>query len=345
MSTEAPPWYAPGPHPVAEGVYRIPLSLPDDGLRAVNTFVIEDGPGVVLIDPGQHGRLARSELRAGLAALGRDLTEVRRCLATHVHRDHYTQAVALRRAVGCPVGLGVHERASLAAVRVSRAYGIDPQLRALPACDAAALVDELDPNQAGHGLPNDIWEDPDDWLVDGATIELSTRTLHVRHTPGHTIGHVTFHDRAAGLLFSGDHVLPRITPSIGFEPVAAPLPLADFLDSLRRTRAEPDAVLAAAHGPVTDSVHRRVDDLLAHHDQRLELTLNGVRGGARTVHEVARGLRWTRRERTLAELDPFNRMLAVMETKAHLDVLVDRGALTRRTTTAGLLCYTPTAGR
>jgi glyoxylase-like metal-dependent hydrolase (beta-lactamase superfamily II) len=334
------PWYAPGPHTVADGVHRIPLSLPDDGLRAVNAFVIEDGPGVVLIDPGQYGRLAREELGAGLAALGFGFADVRRCLATHVHRDHYSNAVGLRREFGCPVDLGEHERASLEQVRVSRTYGIDPQLAALPVCGAGDLVGELDLWQAGSGLPNDIWEDPDRWLADGDTIELTSRTLHVTHTPGHTAGHVTYHDRAARLLFSGDHVLSRITPSIGFEPAARPLPLADFLASLRTTAAAPDAVLAAAHGPVTDSAHRRVAELLAHHDRRLALTLELVRAGGRTVYDVALGLRWTRRERLLTELDPFNRMLAVLETKAHLDVLADRGDVARGTT-ADLLRYTP----
>jgi glyoxylase-like metal-dependent hydrolase (beta-lactamase superfamily II) len=323
------PWYAPGPHPVADGVHRIPLSLPDDGLRAVNTFVIEGGDGIVLVDPGQYGPLAHEDLNAGLAALGHDLSDVRRCLATHVHRDHYSHAVALRRELGAPVSLGEHERASLAAVRVSRTYGIDPQLRALPLCGAPELVADLDVSKAGHGLPNDIWEDPDVWLADGDVIELASRTLHVTHTPGHTAGHVTLHDREAGLLFSGDHVLPRITPSIGFEPVATRLPLADFLASLRNTGAQPDAVLAAAHGPVTDSAHDRVAELLVHHDRRLALTLERAQSGASTVRAVADGLRWTRRERTLTELDPFNRMLAIMETKVHLDVLVDRGELAR----------------
>jgi glyoxylase-like metal-dependent hydrolase (beta-lactamase superfamily II) len=338
MSADAPEWHAAGVYEVAAGVHRIPLSLPDDGLRAVNAYVIEDGPGVVLIDPGQFGPLARSELGAGLAALGYTFADVRRCLATHVHRDHYSNAIALRREHGCPVSLGAGERASLAAVRMSQNYGIDPQLNALPSCGAASLVDELDPDTAGHGLPNDVWEEPDEWLADGDTVELDSRTLRVAHTPGHTTGHVTFRDVAAGLLFSGDHVLPQITPSIGFEPAVAELPLADFLGSLARSREEPDAVLAAAHGPVTGSVHQRVDELLTHHERRLELTWQRVRDGARTVYEVAKGLRWTRRERALDTLDPFNRMLAVMETKAHLDVLAHRGSLDR-TVDVGLWCY------
>jgi hypothetical protein len=47
------------------------------------------------------------------------------------------------------------------------------------------------------------------------------------------------------------------------------------------------------------------------------------------VHDVATRLRWTSRQRKFGELTPFNQMLAVLETKAHLDLLVDRGRLAR----------------
>jgi hypothetical protein len=51
--------------------------------------------------------------------------------------------------------------------------------------------------------------------------------------------------------------------------------------------------------------------------------------GALSALDVASQLRWTRRERNLSELDPFNQMLAVTETAAHLDLLVSQGRLTR----------------
>ena len=133
-------------------------------------------------------------------------------------------------------------------------------------------------------------------------------------------------------------MLPGITPSIGFEPVAAELPLADFLNPLAPTAAAPDALLVAAHGPVTESVHQRVAELLAHHVRRLELTEDQVRVGARSVYEVAQALRWTRRERELITQGPLNGMLAVMETKAHLDVVVHGGSVDRRLE-GGLLRY------
>ena len=108
------------------------------------------------------------------------------------------------------------------------------------------------------------------------------------HTPGHTQGHFVFADRAAGLLFAGDHVLPTITPSIGFEPVPVEQPLRDFLGSLTKVRALPDLRLLPAHGPVAPSSHARVDELLDHHETRLAQCLDALAGGPGTAYDVAR---------------------------------------------------------
>jgi glyoxylase-like metal-dependent hydrolase (beta-lactamase superfamily II) len=136
---------------------------------------------------------------------------------------------------------------------------------------------------------------------------------------------MVFHDMDNALLFAGDHVLPTITPSIGFEPVLSENPLGAFLRSLAVVRARPDAMLLPAHGPVTASVHARVDQLVEHHDHRLALTEAAVHDGAHTSFEAASALRWTRREHKVSDLDPFNAML---ETTAHLELLVSQGRLT-----------------
>jgi len=91
----------------------------------------------------------------------------------------------------------------------------------------------------------------------------------------------------------------------------------------------PDARLLPAHGPVTPSTHSRIDELIAHHGQRLDDTVAAVAGGAETAFEVAGRLRWTRRGRTLDELDQFNQMLAISETGAHLALLVAQERMAR----------------
>jgi glyoxylase-like metal-dependent hydrolase (beta-lactamase superfamily II) len=135
--------------------------------------------------------------------------------------------------------------------------------------------------------------------------------------------------RGAAMLFAGDHVLPHITPSIGFEPAAQPGALVRYLSSLAAVRAEPDRVLLPAHGPVAPSVHARVDELLVHHDRRLDEIAAAVDAGMSTAAEIAGALRWTRRELRLDDLETFNRMLAVLETDAHLEMLAAQGRVRR----------------
>ena len=47
--------------------------------------------------------------------------------------------------------------------------------------------------------------------------------------------------------------------------------------------------------------------------------------GGRSAYDVAARLTWTRHEHPLADLDTFNQTLAVLETRAHLELLVARG--------------------
>ncbi|SFP26314.1 Glyoxylase, beta-lactamase superfamily II [Amycolatopsis arida] len=334
-------WAEPGTYEVAPDVYRIPLPIPDAGLRAVNVYAITGGSGIALVDAGWATPEAREALRAGLAALGGELADVREVLVTHMHGDHYTQAVTLRREFGCRVTLGEFEKASVRASSSAARTMFGAQAALLRRCGAEPMADELRATfGTGPRHTAELYDPPDEWLAEGPRTVPSGRRLEVVHTPGHTAGHVVFVDGAAGLLFSGDHVLPHITPSIGFEPEPVELPLRDFLDSLRRVRTMPDRRLLPAHGPVTGSAHSRVDELLAHHDRRLELTARAVAAGSRTAFAAAHELTWTRRGRRLPELDLFNRMLAVIETKSHLDLLVaeDRLAMTELD---GVRHYTP----
>jgi glyoxylase-like metal-dependent hydrolase (beta-lactamase superfamily II) len=321
-------WTEPGIYSVAPGVYRIPLPLPNDALRAVNVYAVTDGTELVLIDSGWALDAAREQLGAALTGIGAGLADVSQFLVTHVHRDHYTQAVVLRREFGGKIALGALEEPSLKLSADLAVNPINAQLELLRQCGAEPVLTELAElfKGASH-TGSDLWENPDEWLTPGRRPVLPGRELDVVRTPGHTTGHVVFVDGEAGLMFSGDHVLPHITPSIGFQPAPAELPLGDYLDSLKLVRAMPDMRLLPAHGKVSPSVHTRVDELLEHHRQRLETMGAKVLEGKSTAYEIALSLGWTRRLRKLPEMDGFNQMLAVLETGAHLDLLVSQGKL------------------
>jgi glyoxylase-like metal-dependent hydrolase (beta-lactamase superfamily II) len=318
-------WTAPGAFEVLPDLFRIPLPLPNDGLRAVNVYALLDDSGVALIDAGWAIPSARTQLEESLALLDRRPADIHHIFVTHVHRDHYTQAVRLRREFGSRVCLGEGERHTLDLTMAPDREPLQQNLAILRTYGAGRLADELARLiAAGPGLDQEHWALPDEWLSAGS-LPVAGHTLEVIPTPGHTRGHVVFRDDARSLLFAGDHVLSTITPSIGFEPDPPADPLGDFLRSLAIMRALPDTWLLPAHGPTTDSVHVRVDALLAHHAARLDATEAAVASGAETGYDVAGTLKWTRREKDFATLDVWNQMLAVNETGAHLVVLALQG--------------------
>jgi len=344
-------WIEEGAHPVAPGIHRIPLPLPSDGLRAVNVYAIEAAAGLVLIDSGWALANALDQLERSLAVIGAGLRDVRQFLVTHMHRDHYTQAVEIRRLLGTTIALGAGEQPSIdgllsgafrpmrAQIAVLRLAGADPVADRLAEATSGDFSARRTPS-AGRAAPSLMspdhpalrpgatvaaalsYEAPDTWISPDQQFDLGTRTLTAVATPGHTRGHVVFADTEAGLLFAGDHVLPHITPSIGFQEAPSQQPLREYLESLNVVRRMPDMRLLPAHGPVSQSTHARIDELVDHHDQRLALMAEVLAGDESTGYDVARAIGWTRRERKLDELDLMNQMLAICETIYHLDLLV-----------------------
>ncbi|WP_040795977.1 MBL fold metallo-hydrolase [Nocardia higoensis] len=320
MSAE---WAEPGCHRVTDGVHRIPLALPQDGLRAVNVYVLETDAGLALIDGGWHRPDTYRELAAGLAKIGRTPDEIHDIYVTHIHRDHYTFAVELRRRHGCRVHLGAAEAPGLDEIRLLGNNVPESSLRELRRAGAPDLAAAIHAEVIDEPFDVADWEAPDRWLRPGP-LGLPGHDLQVMATPGHTKGHMVFHDHRNGLLYTGDHLLPTITPSIGFELGEWDLPLGRFLDSLRLL-TDCERTMLPAHGPAGGSAGARAAALLEHHDRRFtEILALLDDSGPRTGFEVAAALTWTRRGRRFTELDTFNRMIAVCETMAHLDVLVAR---------------------
>jgi glyoxylase-like metal-dependent hydrolase (beta-lactamase superfamily II) len=345
MPAENPDWTASGAFEVSPGVHRIPLPMPTDGLRAVNVYALTDPTkpesGCVLIDSGWALAQSRAALEAALASIGHDLGTINRFLVTHAHRDHYTLGIEVRRTLGAKVAIGLGEKANIIAAINSK--GSSEAGRMLPGWGAIELLDEWTRTVSSEAAvaERSPFELPDEWIEPDAVLQVGARSLTAIPTPGHTRGHLVFLDAQAGVLFSGDHVLPHITPSIGFEASRPENPLGDFLTSLRLLLAYPDVRMLPAHGGPTHSVHVRVHELIAHHEARLDATEEAVVAGAGTAFEAARRLGWTRHNRSFDSLDAFNRVLATGETSAHLVVLAERGRVRSSVDGAGVAIYEP----
>jgi len=319
-------WAEDGPEEVADGIFRIPLPLPNDGLRAINAYLWRDDDGDLLIDCGWVHPLSWEVLTSSLKRFGSGVKSVRHLFATHVHGDHLGAAGRIREEGGAFVTLGLGDR------QTAQILATDPRLAGrrtrelLLRHGAGTLVEALD--QEAAAKPGAPWLSPlPDLFIEGGELRVQGRELKVLPTPGHTRGHLCLWDNSSQILVAGDHILPHITPSIGVEVPLGGLPLLHFLSSLELVRDLPAQLVLPAHGPTFRDLAGRVDQLLEHHQHRLQLCLEAVGSGARTAMAVAQAVPWTRRDRRFGELDTFNQMLAVNESVAHLELLVERGKL------------------
>jgi glyoxylase-like metal-dependent hydrolase (beta-lactamase superfamily II) len=335
-------WTSSGPEEVAEGVFRIPLPLPGDGLKAVNAYLLRGSDGDLLIDCGWDHPLSWEVLSSQLDRLSSGVRGVRQIFATHFHGDHLGVAGRIRDASRAFVTLGLGDRESAMILATDPALARQRTRELLWRHGAGAVVEALDAVLASRPRPDRLSPVPDLFLSSGA-LSFEGRQMEILPTPGHTRGHLCLLDSAAGILFAGDHLLPHITPSIGVEVPDGGLPLLHFLRSLELVRDLPVKLVLPAHGPTFPDLPSRVDQLLEHHRQRLRSCQEAVQAGAGSAIEVARALPWTRRNRKFEDLDPFNQMLAVSETAAHLDLLAERAELGRSVSDLGVL-FTPASG-
>ncbi|GAA0715776.1 MBL fold metallo-hydrolase [Dactylosporangium roseum] len=308
---------------VRPGLWSVPVPMPDNPLRYVLVYAFERPDGIAIIDTGWPTQEAWDALVAGLAAIGASVTDVRATLVTHVHSDHHGLSGRVREASGAWIGMHALEaevlkqRHDIEAI-VRRMYGW-VLARGGTDADATALsgtVDELRP-----------WlmlADPDRLIEDG---DRPLPELRAVWTPGHTPGHLCYHDDTRGLLFSGDHILPRISPNVSLSSDQPADPLGDFMASLEKAGGLEVGEVLPAHEWRFAGLRERTDDLLRHHEARLA-EIRGVLAawpGATTWH-VAEQLTWSR---TWPEIQGFIRRSAVGETLAHLARLERLGQVVR----------------
>jgi glyoxylase-like metal-dependent hydrolase (beta-lactamase superfamily II) len=134
------------------------------------------------------------------------------------------------------------------------------------------------------------------------------------------------------VLLAADHLLGRISPTVGLWPASRPDPLGDYLGALDATIELAPTLALPGHGdPLTDPVGR-ARELLAHHRERLAATAASLGEEPRSAYDVSFPLFGD-------DLKPSARRFAVAEALSHLERLVLEGGA-RREETAGSVAYT-----
>jgi len=111
-------------------------------------------------------------------------------------------------------------------------------------------------------------------LTGGRTIALSSVTVDIHHTPGHTPGHLCFFFREPGVLFLGDYDLTPFGPYYGDRDSS----IEDTIASVERLRRLPASVWLACHetGVFTEAPAALWDAYLGVIDQREEKLMEAL---------------------------------------------------------------------
>jgi glyoxylase-like metal-dependent hydrolase (beta-lactamase superfamily II) len=315
---------------VRPGLWSVPVPIPDSPLRYTLSYAFVGATGVVLVDPGWDTTGGRDALTAGLAEAGARVQGIGGVVVTHIHPDHHGLSGWVRETSGAWIAMHPAEAETLPArTWPHRGPAVDREwLRrhGVPDEDVAGII--VNPDRVAALL---TMVEPDRFLNDGDRLPLAERDVRAVWTPGHTPGHLCLHDAAAGVLLTGDHLLPRISPNIGVHSAHEGDPLTAYLQSLDRTADfEADEALPA-HEYRFRGVDRRAAALKDHHEERGKEVLAAVdRLPQPTSWAIAAELTWSR---GWPALHGLMRRMALAETVAHLRHLVSTGTLAEPTGT------------
>ena len=316
---------------VAPNILRsqLPVFLP--GLGHVNCYFLQDERGVAIVDPGLPGPQSWRALVARLKQAGYKPRNVHTVIVTHSHPDHFGGAGRMRDNHG-------------AAVITHKSFRtwFDPSTEETIDADDPTAPPGPPPAPWGRAMPWKTGETfkppvarrmryralrtlargfmrtpaPTQRVDDAEVITLAGREWVSLHTPGHTADHLCLYDPVEGVVLSGDHVLPTITPHIS-GLVAGADPLTEFFGSLEKVAGLDGVKIALpAHGHPFHDLAGRAAEIREHHEERLD-TLRSAAGelGSATVEELSKRLFKPRAWGQMAE----------SETYAHLEHLKATG--------------------
>lgn len=307
-------------------IYQIDVPLPDNPLRNLNCYVIQDSGETLIIDTGFNRAECKAALLEGLAELDADWEKTNLFL-THLHSDHTGLAPTIMEGKPGKIYISEKDHAVLREHMKGLRWQETDELFYREGFSGEQLT-ELRRSNPARGLePTRYFEAVH--VADGDAISVGRWSFQCISVPGHTPGQMCLYCAEKKLMFTADHILFDITPNITHWKDAEDS-LGDYLDSLVKIRGYEMETAFPAHRKNEMDVYVRIAQIIEHHLERLCETADALEAHP-DCHATgaAEHLKWSMRGKTWAEFPLSQRWFAVGETMAHLDYLILRGMAKR----------------
>lgn len=304
------------------GIYRITLDLFGNKPGPVNTYLFRGKSNITLLDTGTH--MTVKDLAGALAKIGVGFGDIDQVVLSHGHVDHYGAASEIK---GCGRAKVLAHADDVPAVERGadspmEAYRHFMKLTGTPKAMRLGMIPMfMYLKRLTKSCPVDSTLAQDDEVV------LGDYTGRIIETPGHTRGSVCVYLEDRCILFSGDHILPHITPNaLPMFDQESPFPKRssqkEFYASLKKIEALKPRLIHPAHGiDIKDfgSVQRMYLDCFAQRQKDIIGTITRHPGG--TFYTLARS-HFPHLNKTRFFLDLY---LAISEIFTHVHVLYEEG--------------------
>lgn len=303
---------------VAKDIYTFEVKLPNNTLKALNVYVVKGGGRTVVFDTGFNAEESKMDLLNGLEALDLKIEDVEVVL-THLHSDH-VGLVNLFADVGCKVYAGKVDGELINQMVTNEYWDNLEAMIPLYGMEEDEIMTDENPGYK-HRLTKTI-----DYieLKIGDFFEVGDYCFEILDLSGHTPGHLGFYDKEAQIILSADTILDPITPNITFWGFEYPDILNTYVETLYRLQKLKIVQALATHRKIITNHVERIDELVLHHDERLQEILDAMNNEEDyTVREISANISWRIRADNWDEFPKSQKWFATGETMAHLHRLVN----------------------
>lgn len=308
---------------IESDLFRIQVPLPNTPLKYINSYVIRTHERNLVIDTGMNTKESLQALQTGFRRLNIDFDKTDFFL-THIHSDH-TGLVEKFTTPSSKLYLNASE---LELIQEFKEFEniIDFQiLNGFPEENIEIALKQLPGSRSDLIKKTELRLDP---IKDGDPIEVGEYHFVCVCTPGHSPGHTCLYEPVKKLLFSGDHILIDITPGIQCHSDGVD-PLRSYLESLSKTGGLDIKIIYPGHRRIIQNPHRRIKELLAHHEQRNNEIINILGQGPNTAFQVASKMTWDLPFSSWNDVPDGQKWFATGEAIAHLRYLEGKKKIVR----------------